>query len=431
MCDRIFLETVFAVNMLWRNRIVKHSAFETAWKVVFRRFFCPETELFYDFVIDDENNAWHHLPSVEEINSSIPNPCGWGTGMEDSSLNGGTALDALVSAYELTGDKRIKSYVDWIFRGLVRCASCEENEGFVARSISPFDKKSHYIESSRDQYTHWIYGALRLYDSPLCDEGQKSQIKRVLAAVANKCIRDVVPENDYHMTRADGSIGLVGKMCGGVGAHEILRLPMFYLAAFHVTGDETYKEMYSKYIDEALAGSLSHEPSTMRCYCSLQMQCSLKVVYDYDDNPDIRQKALDMMLKNAAYGVKKAVLNSMEYCKPEHREDINYRFHKWNEVEPRNMGHFCGYDYINPAQSERKDNRAFYPVREVAEGAIMAAMCTGFKIPDALLAAVENMAEHVDFERHSSIYAPLLLSCADILCKENLRQADTKSIPQS
>ena len=112
---------------------MKHSAFETAWKVVFRRFFCPETELFYDFVIDDENNAWHHLPSVEEINSSIPNPCGWGTGMEDSSLNGGTALDALVSAYELTGDKRIKSYVDWIFRGLVRCASCEENEGFVAR----------------------------------------------------------------------------------------------------------------------------------------------------------------------------------------------------------------------------------------------------------------------------------------------------------
>ena len=87
------------------------------------------------------------------------------------------------------------------------------------------------------------------------------------------------------------------------------------------------------------------------------------------------------------------------------------------------MGYFGGFDYINPAQSECKDNRAFYPVREVAEGAIMAAMCPNRRIPDELLTAVEHMAEHVDLGCHSSIYAPLLLACAHIACKENQKQA--------
>lgn len=393
---------------------MERSIYDSAWRVVFRRFFCPDTNLFYDFVIDD-GNAWHHLPSVEDIKASIPNPCGWGTGMEDSTLNGGTLIDALVSAYALTYDGRIKEYADKVLCGLLRCA---REDGFIARSISPFDKESYYIESSRDQYTHWIYGALRFYDSPLCNEVQRSRIRQVITSVADRCARDVTPENEYHLTRADGSVGLVCKMWGGVGAHEILRLPMFYLAAYHVSGEEKYKNEYSKYIAEAIEGSASHRPEAMRCYCSLQMQCSLRVVYDYD--PTMREKLLEIMKKNAEYGAKKAIVNSREFCKPEHQNEINYRFRKWNEVEPRNMGHFGGFDYINPAQSERKDNVAFYPVREVAEGAMVAAMCPQIRVSDELIAAVDSMASCVDFEKHSSVYAPLLLASAYISCKENL-----------
>lgn len=393
---------------------MERSVYDSAWDVIFRRFFCPDTQLFYDFVIDD-GNAWHHLPSVEDIKASVPNPCGWGTGMEDSALNGGTLMDALVSAYALTGDGRIKEYADKVFRGLLRCVG---GDGFIARSISPFDKKSYYIESSRDQYTHWIYGALRFYDSPLCDEGQKAQIRQVLTAVADRCTRDVTQKNEYHLTRADRSIGLVCKMWGGVGAHEILRLPMFYLAAYHVSGEEKYKNEYSKYIAEAVEGSASHRPESMRCYCSLQMQCSLRVVYDYA--PTLRETLLEIMKKNAEYGTKKAIFNSREFCKPEHQSNINYRFCKWDQVEPRNMGHFNGFDYINPAQSERKDNVAFYPVREVAEGAMVAAMCPEIRISEELALAVDNMASCVDFEKHSSIYAPLLLASANISCKENI-----------
>jgi len=393
--------------------------FEKIWETIFRRFFCPETQLFYDFVIDDENNAWHHLPSVPEICASIPNPCGWGTGMEDSTLNGGSVLDAFVAAYAVVGDERIRSYTDAVLDGLVRCASCEEARGFVARSVSPCDGKTHYIESSRDQYTHWIWGALRLYDSPLCNEKQGREIRRILTDVADKCIRDVVPENGYHMTRSDGGIGLVGKMWDGVGTHEALRLPMFYLAAYHVTGEARFWEKYREYRDEALEISLVHKPTTMRCYCSLQMQCSLRAIYDYDNDVQVKKKTLAIMQKNAEYGREKALQNSQVFCQPERQTDINYRFRKWNAVEPRNLGHHNGFDYINPAQSERKDNCAFYPVREVAEGAIMAAICPEFSVSDALLAAVENMAACIDLKRHSSIYAPLLLACAHILCRKS------------
>ena len=402
--------------MVQRGDFVEKPIYDVAWEIVFGRFFCPDTELFYEFVVDEENNAWHHLPSVQDIKSSIPNPCGWGTGMEDAVLNGGTLLDTLVSAFALTGDGRIKAYADSVFRGLLRCA---REDGFIARSISPFDKESYYIESSRDQYTHWIYGALRFYDSPLCDEYQRAKIRRVLASVADKALRDVKPENGYHMTRSDGSVGLVCKMWGGVGAHEILRLPMFYLAAYHVTDNEKYKREYLKYTDEAIEGSLSHRPEAMRCYCSLQMQCSLRVVYDYD--PTMREKLLEIMKKNAEYGAKKAIVNSREFCKPEHQNEINYRFRKWNEVEPRNMGVIGGFEYVNPAQSERKDNVAFYPVREVAEGAIMAAMCPLYLASDELSEAVDNMACAIDYSRHSSVYAPLLLICAKAAIEENTR----------
>ena len=66
-------------------------------EVVLKRYFCPETELFYDFVVDDNGNAWHHLPKPSQIANSYPNPCGWGTGMEDSSMNGGSAIDGFIS----------------------------------------------------------------------------------------------------------------------------------------------------------------------------------------------------------------------------------------------------------------------------------------------------------------------------------------------
>ena len=49
--------------------------------------------------------------------------------------------------------------------------------------------------------------------------------------------------------------------------------------------------------------------------------------------------------------------------------------------------------------------------------AIMAAICPGFEGTEELIGCIIKMAEAIDFKNHSSIYAPLLLSCAYFLCK--------------
>ena len=83
------------------------------WNTAFERFYCPKTNLFYEFVTDDTSKAWDNLPTETEIQRSYPNPCGWGTGMEDSVMNGSTVIDALLSSYRMGAnvDKKLIKYI--------------------------------------------------------------------------------------------------------------------------------------------------------------------------------------------------------------------------------------------------------------------------------------------------------------------------------
>ncbi|MBE6546256.1 MAG: hypothetical protein E7668_02295 [Ruminococcaceae bacterium] len=381
------------------------------WETVFARFFCPETELLYEFITEKGGNAWTHLPPPETIRQQIPNPCGWGTGMEDSVLNGGTALDALVTYYNRTQDRRVKPTADALFRGLLRCADGES--GFVARSVSPADSKAHYIESSRDQYTHWVCAAVRLYDSPLCDPTQKEAIRRVLTAIARRCEQQVTPEHDYHLLREDGTRGKVNRLWGELALHEWLRLPLFYLAAFHVTEDPHWQALYQHDRNEALARSRFTELPKYRMYCFLQMQYSLRTLYDLDPDPTIRPLLCELMTRLAEHGEQTAIANSREYRKPCYRKALADRFRPWNEVEPLRQGLFEGYLYDNPAQSERRtDFPTFYPVRDIGEGAIIAALCPNRSCSADLTEAVLGMAQTLAEMDFPTVYAPLYLACA-------------------
>ena len=124
------------------------------------------------------------------------------------------------------------------------------------------------------------------------------------------------------------------------------------------------------------------------------------------------------MKRNAEFGNEKAIKNSTEYTKAEYREQLSYRFKKFDSIEPLTVTIEHGNEYYNTAQSEREDNPMFYPVRSVGEGAMIAALCPDFKISDELISAVLNMADALDYENQYSVYAPLLLSCAYIMCKE-------------
>ncbi|MBR2973342.1 MAG: hypothetical protein IKC41_03915 [Clostridia bacterium] len=385
-----------------------------AWETVFKRFYCEETKLLYDYVTDVAKRGFDHLPTPEEIAVCLPNPRGWGTGMEDSALNGSCLLEALLSAYALCKDQKLKALAKDIAEGLLSL----EQKGFVARSISPKDKKSFYPESSRDQYTHYVYALFSYFKSELCDAEIKEKIKDSLVRIAKKCERDITTENDFQMLRFDGKIGIVGKMWGAVSPHEWLRLPMFYMAAYQVSGDKHFKELYESIVHEALENSFL-PMKKMRSYCLLQMQYSMRLIFDCTDDDGIKTKLMSLMRKNAEIGEKTSLKNSAEYMKPEHKQEIAYRFRKFDALEPIATSIEHGVQYYNTAQSERwEENPAFYPVRGVAEGAMMALLCPDFKKTKELLTAVENMADAIDYDNHYSVYAPLLLTCAYISCKE-------------
>ena len=111
-----------------------------AWRMSFEKLYCEKTKLFYDYLAEDApDGAISNLPDPETIRLQIPNPCGWGTGMEDSVLNGGIMLEALVTLYQKTRDTEILPVLHEVFEGFLACATVSDQEGFLARSISPAD----------------------------------------------------------------------------------------------------------------------------------------------------------------------------------------------------------------------------------------------------------------------------------------------------
>ena len=387
-----------------------------AWNFIFDRFFCAKTHLLYDALKDDTSKAYDFLPTPEQIRADYPNACGWGTGMEDSLLSGGSAADALLALYRATGNKALKPMLDELFCGLFACAEADGNSGFAARSLSPDDGKSFYSNSSRDQYTHYVYACVRFYDSFLADETQKETIRRTLANLAEKCLRDVTPEKGYMLLRADGEESLVSTLWGELRPHEYLRLPMFYLAAFHVTGDSKWQAEYLKYRDEAIRKSHGFDYAASRCYCALQMAYSLRLVYDLDPDQAVRTELLSLLKETAAYGLSYALENGKPLCEAAARESFNFTYKKWYEVEP--MKDLGGKRYLNPGQNENtKINPSFYPIRDIGEAASLVALCPDAPIPDQLCETLAALAGNIDYAKHHT-YAPLLVACGYLLCAE-------------
>jgi len=157
---------------------------KNAWNFVWNRLFDPQTCMFYNYTVGHEPDAAvRYLPEPELIQRLIPNPGGYGTGMEDCMLNAGLIMDAVIARYEATGDDAMREYAAKIYRGMELDATVSPQKGFLPRGVSPVDCQSHYIDTSRDQYTNWFYAAYRLYFSALSTEAQKESIRKCLTAM--------------------------------------------------------------------------------------------------------------------------------------------------------------------------------------------------------------------------------------------------------
>ncbi len=366
---------------------------------IWNNLFCKKTNLFYDFRTSKEKDSnIAHLPSPELIAAQAPNPCGYSTGMEDSSLNGGIMLDATIAAYEATGDEKYIDEARTIYSGLRLCAEAHGYPGYIARSVSPFDLKSVYLNSSRDQYTNWVFGAYRYYNSGFATEEHKKSIAKAFVAIAEKYEREVIPENDYCILRPDGKQGKVLGMWGNIDAHEFLRMPMFYLAAYHVSGDSHWKELYEKYRQEALEKSFTIDCSTLwHAYCSLQMQYSVRLVYELEEDEYYKSEYKRLMEKLADYYLAIIEKECAEVIRNDSKINLSASYGIWDKLPARYTGFVGDYAYYNPTHPKEAAD-CFYALRDIGNSSQVIALAE--KSEERVLTALMSVMEKIDIDNH-------------------------------
>ena len=384
---------------------------QDAWNLTVQNLFCQETSLIYDSLSSqDSEHRFDHLPYPEEIRRQIPNPGGWGTGMEDCMLNAGTMLDVCVRKAELEPENRIEalSFAEKLLNGMETCALIHGVPGFVVRGISPRDGRSCYINSSRDQFTLFVYGLWRYSHCRNITENIRRKISNILCHVADYCERVVTPENNYDLLRLDGMPALVSKMYQ-TDPHEAYRLPMIYLAAWDATGDEKYRNLYEQYADRAIAKTeLCMDKKSWFSWAFVQLQASLRLGVEADPESDRREKMKAIMERLAdsastCFDCAEKNILSFDGIWDKSAESWSNSFSMSIRQETRRPGKpafFYGYLYLFPKEHEVY-MRAFETLRSLGNFAagIGLAPASGRK---KLLSRFLECLEKVDFKHQTS-----------------------------
>ncbi len=369
---------------------------DRAWEVTWSRFYLPKVQTFGDYLSSYEKGKEQaHLPTADEVQRQFPNPCGYGTGMEDGAILGGAMLSVLCDRYAVTGEDALRAKAASVFAGLRRCVTVHGVRGFVARNVCPEDAMSTYINSSRDQVTHFVHGVWRYYHSPLPDPATKEQSRVALGDVAERMIEFVTPENDYDFLRADGQRCPLG-ICRmwNVQSHEAARLPMIYAAAWDVTRQERYREQWRKYAAAAVEQSANpseHAPA----YALLQMQCSLELLRALEPDQALRTTIHARMthVRDLAARRFPSVLASLAKKSPEQMRMLGP---DWRHVAEwiNQKG------YPNPQWGPYRE--IWRLTREAGEAALILLMVDPGSISESQRAALRGLLGGFDYAHNSS-----------------------------
>ena len=369
---------------------------DNAWKIVWERFCHSSTMLFYDYISSyEKGKELSHLPTTKEIKEQYPNPCGYGTGMEDCMILSGTMLETIVDRYETTGETQMNEYASNLFKGIVSCSLIESCPGFVARGICVEDDKSFYINSSRDQYTHAVYGLWKYYNSPLCSSGQQDTIRLILTNIAERLIKNVTSENNYDLLRADNRPCPLG-ICRmwNVQSHEATRLPMFYAAAWAVTGKEKYYEQYKRYIDKAIEQSLMINDQHS-AYVFVQMSYSFDLLLALETDEGIKAKLRELKRRVGEMSLARAK-KSLEELRSLDASQLSMLGPDWRQVSKWDVQN--GYNI--PRWGEYRN--VWNLIREVGESALGIFMSGDKSIYQEGDKIMETLFSSIDYDQVSS-----------------------------
>ncbi|WP_221306280.1 hypothetical protein [Prosthecobacter vanneervenii] len=391
------LATVIAVQMTAaapNAELVKQT--DQAWEVTWNRFYLPKVQTFGDYLSSYEKGKEQaHLPTAEEVKKQYPNPCGYSTGMEDGAILGGAMLSVLCDRFAVTGDEGLLEKAAGVFAGLRRCATVHGVRGFVARNVCPEDGRSVYINSSRDQVTHFVHGLWQYYRSPLADETTKKDIRVVLADVAERMLAFVTPENDFDFCRADGTRCPLG-ICRmwNVQPHEAARLPMIYATAWDVTREERYREAWRRYAADAIAQSAA-PGENKPAYALLQMQCSLEVLHELEPDAALKATIHERMMHVRELAAKRFDSVRAQIAKKS-AEEMRMTGPDWRKVpEWRNQK-----GYPNPQWGPFRE--IWHITREAGESGLILLMVEPGALSEAQQTALAGLIREFDYAHNSS-----------------------------
>ncbi len=369
---------------------------ETAWQVTWERFYLKDVQTFGDYLSSYEKGKEQaHLPTADEVKRQYPNPCGYSTGMEDGMILGGAMLALLSDRYAVTKDETLRARAAEVFSGMRRCATVHGVPGYIARNVCPEDQTSVYINSSRDQYTHYVHGLWKYYHSPLVDEAGKEEIRTLMTAVAERMLKFVIPENDYDFCRADGQRCPLG-ICRmwNVKPHEAARLPMIYAVAWEVTQKERYREAWRQYAAEAIAQSAEPNPH-VAAYALLQMQCSLEVLHELEPDVALKAEALKRM-QHVAKLSQDRLTKTVQNLAKKTPEELAMLGPDWRQVPVwKNQK-----GYPNPQWGPYRE--VWHLIREAGESSLVILMLPGSELPEPSRQQLQGVIQNSDYLHNSS-----------------------------
>jgi len=367
-----------------------------AYEYIKKRVFNPTTRLIYD-----HSHACDmvHFPTAEEVAAIYPNPCGYAVGMEDGMINGGTMVDACLFRYEKTADDGAVDFARLLVSGMLDCVACAKSEGFVPRGVTPTDGKSYYPDSSIDQYTMFVFGMVRFFESGFATDQEKERIKNTLVSVARRAEKNPLKENDYDLLRDDGGKSIVSRIWGEKrGNHEMLRLPMIFAAAYGVSADIRWLSKYEAIIDEGIERSL---PMTeyFHLYALQQMQASIYVCKKYDPDEKRCKKLGD--IANAVADYAESNVPAVFY---QLRAHINYNapYKPFRECgkDISGAGRFADVGFPDAFKPERGDEHEFFVLQDAANVGIVISFADVRKPSDDAKALFAEAFDIIDFNKH-------------------------------
>ena len=297
---------------------------DSGWSACLAKFWSPKTSLVYTCPPEKVRPASRFDDGIGyfRFQKGVAGKDCLGEGMADCALICGTALSGLVDRYAVRRDSATQEMSAKIARGVLNLATRHGFRGFVARGLCVEDGKSVCSLSSRDQYTHWLHGLFRYVKSGLADEGFRREFVSAVVDVAEYMERRCTPERNWNFGMVDGSDdprGICTMWGPNLHPHEQARLPMIYGAAWHLTGDRRWADLYEKYIDEALDKSLGmadrKETDVMPCYSLLQAMCAFETILAVETRVDRVRKLKSAMEATATVASMRAHEELKDHCR--------------------------------------------------------------------------------------------------------------------